>query len=276
MNISKSFGNFDRKLFELNREDILKFNGTSKGNQAKWNLDDYWIKRDYLGYESLAEVISSKFLECIEDVDFVRYDFCDIKYNNVIYSDACCSKNFLSTNDSLITVGRLLNIDSAFMKRLLKMECSDRVKFVLDLIEEKTGFDSTDYMGTQMFLDSIIKNEDRHFFNLALVENEYGEFSGCPIFDNGGSLLSDCKMYSMEAPLFVNLRNVKSKPFMSSFNKQANLFRDLNVKPLKINLDQLNEDLGRIEYSSTHELTRALHVLKLGLKEMEGLTWEKI
>lgn len=57
-------------MFEVNEDSILTFQGTSKGNQAKWNIDDCWVKRDYLGYESLAEVVTSKFFECVEDLDF--------------------------------------------------------------------------------------------------------------------------------------------------------------------------------------------------------------
>lgn len=34
----------------------------SKGDQRKWKIDNLWYKADYMGYESLAEVLVSKLL----------------------------------------------------------------------------------------------------------------------------------------------------------------------------------------------------------------------
>ena len=275
MEKSNRFNN-SSKLFEVSDNNILTFQGTSKGNQAKWSIGDYWIKRDYLGYESLSEVITSKFLECVDGIDFVKYDFCSIKYNNVIYKDACCSRDFLEHGESLITFGRLLNVDNSFMKSLLKVDGKSRVRFIIDSIESKTGLNTTNYVGRQIYLDSIIKNEDRHLFNLALLEDCNGKFRECPVFDNGGSLLSDTRQYNLDTPLFINLRTVKSKPFNTDFKKQAQLFKGLNVPPLKIDLDKLNSKLSEITYVDDRVLFRALNTLKLGLKEMEGLSWEKV
>ena len=39
---------------------------TSKGDQRKWKVDGIWYKADYMGYESLAEVLVSHFLEADE------------------------------------------------------------------------------------------------------------------------------------------------------------------------------------------------------------------
>ncbi|MCD8121758.1 MAG: hypothetical protein LUE65_05885 [Clostridiales bacterium] len=35
---------------------------SSKGNQLKWMIHDNWYKADYMGYESLSEVIVSSLL----------------------------------------------------------------------------------------------------------------------------------------------------------------------------------------------------------------------
>ena len=34
----------------------------SKGDQRKWKIENLWYKADYMGYESLAEVLVSKLL----------------------------------------------------------------------------------------------------------------------------------------------------------------------------------------------------------------------
>ena len=36
---------------------------TSKGDQRKWEIDGIWYKADYMGYESLAEVLVSRLLK---------------------------------------------------------------------------------------------------------------------------------------------------------------------------------------------------------------------
>lgn len=36
---------------------------TSKGDQRKWKINDIWYKADYMGYESLSEVLISTLLQ---------------------------------------------------------------------------------------------------------------------------------------------------------------------------------------------------------------------
>ena len=36
---------------------------TSKGDQRKWRMNDIWYKADYMGYESLSEVLISALLQ---------------------------------------------------------------------------------------------------------------------------------------------------------------------------------------------------------------------
>lgn len=46
-----------------NHSPFHKTGHTSKGDQRKWKVGDRWYKADYMGYESLAEVLVSHFLE---------------------------------------------------------------------------------------------------------------------------------------------------------------------------------------------------------------------
>ena len=45
-----------------NHSPFHKTGHTSKGDQRKWKVGDRWYKADYMGYESLAEVLVSHFL----------------------------------------------------------------------------------------------------------------------------------------------------------------------------------------------------------------------
>lgn len=49
-----------------NHSPFHKTDHTSKGDQRKWKVEDRWYKVDYMGYESLAEVLVSHFLEADE------------------------------------------------------------------------------------------------------------------------------------------------------------------------------------------------------------------
>lgn len=42
---------------------LHKTGHTSKGDQRKWKIEDTWYKADYMGYESLAEVMVSALLD---------------------------------------------------------------------------------------------------------------------------------------------------------------------------------------------------------------------
>ena len=53
-----------------------------------------------------------------------------------------------------------------------------------------------------MTIDAVFVNEDRHMHNVAVLMSQKGEFSYCPIFDNGAGLLSDT---SMDYPLGTDL-----------------------------------------------------------------------
>ena len=43
-----------------NHSPFHKTGHTSKGDQRKWKVGDRWYKADYMGYESLAEVLDKE------------------------------------------------------------------------------------------------------------------------------------------------------------------------------------------------------------------------
>ena len=42
------------KYFNVSDEDTFVLSSSSKGNQVKWFKDNYFIKQDTMGYESIA------------------------------------------------------------------------------------------------------------------------------------------------------------------------------------------------------------------------------
>lgn len=81
---------------------------SSKGNQFKWCEDNQWYKMDYLGYESLAEIIVSWLLNYTNVENFVVYHHDHVFYNEEI-ENACVSDNFLNEGDEIITIEKLIH-----------------------------------------------------------------------------------------------------------------------------------------------------------------------
>ena len=79
---------------------------TSKGDQRKWEIDGIWYKADYMGYESLAEVLVSRLLKKSSlKYAFVTYDLTKIEYNNSSIN-ACVSQDFRKEGKIISSVHR--------------------------------------------------------------------------------------------------------------------------------------------------------------------------
>ena len=76
---------------------------TSKGNQAKYTNGEIWVKTNYLGYEDIAEYVCGRLLSCSNHEDFVQYELCTIDGE-----EACYSKDFLASDETILTLGRIL------------------------------------------------------------------------------------------------------------------------------------------------------------------------
>ena len=114
---------------------------SSKGNQQKWLVNDFWYKADHMGYEGLCEVIVSELLKKSNITDFAEYfpikiEFAGRKLNG------CYSKNFRQKNESIVTLEHLSKqwLASSMAKNLLKYDdVKDKISRTVDFIENKTG-----------------------------------------------------------------------------------------------------------------------------------------
>ena len=62
-----------------NHSPFHKTGHTSKGDQRKWKVGDRWYKADYMGYESLAEVLDKE--EMIIPASFIEKGRDGISWN---------------------------------------------------------------------------------------------------------------------------------------------------------------------------------------------------
>lgn len=130
-------------------------------------------------------------------------------------------------------------------------------------------------IGKMLLLDALILNEDRHFNNICFVIESNGSLRLTPIFDNGGALLSDTRDYPLITQDFINIRNVKSKPFSTRFSNQIKGVLKLGVFPLKIDRNKLVKDL-KVHSQYEPYLEQAIRVVNIRLNELEGKAWQSI
>lgn len=268
------------RTFFLKESDRFEVSTTSKGNQIKWLVKDedgklLYIKADQFGYESISEALVSEFLRFVEGVSFVDYSFCRVNEDSKWYN-CCYSENLLAEGEDLTSLYRLLKSRGIDVDRLYK-DCSGKelALRVISLVREVTGYDITDYLKTILSIDWLILNEDRHLNNIALVVGEDGKYRDAPLFDNGLSLLSDVVMYPTTVSEGVLIKQVKSKPFSTSFKKQVRYLSDevnlrVDFKGFKKELDSCCVPFNEAGF------LRARRVLLGNLSRLEGIVWERL
>lgn len=210
---------FETQIVAQNRK-------SSKGNQLKWCDGEFWYKADYAGYEGFSEYVVSHLLQklSLRNEEYVLYDTEQIKYKAQIFN-GCRSRNFINEDWQIITLERLFQ---SFMGESLNSciyriaEHEDRLRFMVEQTERITGLNNFgEYISKVLTVDSFFLNEDRHTHNLAVLMNGSGQYTYCPIFDNGAGLLSDTTMdYPLNSDVYELEELPKSKTFCKEFDEQ--------------------------------------------------------
>ena len=238
-------------MVELFEQDIRKNDRqSSKGNQLKWENQGIWYKADYTGYEGLAEYVISHLLKkstLLED-EFVVYNLEEIRYKATTYTGVR-SDNFLQDDWQLITLERLFQqfFGQSLYKAIYKIEGNEnRLLFLTDQVDRMTGLKNFGiYLNKLFTIDAFFLNEDRHTHNIAVLMNSKGEFSYCPIFDNGAGLLSDLQMdYPLGNDVYDLMQQAKAKTICQDFDEQLDLSEKLYGGNLKFTFTK--DDVGRI------------------------------
>lgn len=225
---------------------------SSKGNQEKWfdKETGKWYKVDRMGYEALSETVISRLLQYSNintetPFTFVSYDVEKVNVHSR-ERNACVSNNFLGEKQSIVTVSHILkqSVSKDYMKKLKNLSSDKkRIEYLAETVKEITGlYDFPAYLTLLFEIDALFVNDDRHLNNIAVIE-ENGEFSYCPVFDNGAGLLSDVFDFPMDISPQGLLKTVKARPFNLSFNRQKNIVTELYGRQLDIKKIKRNEIL---------------------------------
>lgn len=222
--------------YELDNQYLVRTSGTSDGTQDKYFKDNKWFKLDRYGGEGIAETIASMILKNsgLQSDKFVEYHPCLINGK-----PGCYSENFLTDEDSFITLYRLYkNVTGKDLAAVTsKMDYDDGIEYVLNFVKQQTGLDLHEYLANTFALDKIILNEDRHFNNLGIIYNEK-EFLPAPIFDNGKSFLIGNKVSEQVTGIEEKIKCAYAKCFNPSFEINYNYLKKFCT--LKISPDFIN------------------------------------
>lgn len=238
------------ELFEQNIRTVNR--QSSKGNQLKWENAGVWYKADYFGYEGLAEYVVSNLLKLssLDESEFVMYRPEQIKYKKSIFNGVS-SDNFIEDDWQIITLERLFKTKygrSLYEEIWHIKNCSDRYKFICDIVKNMTGLISFDkYLSKLLTIDAFFLNEDRHMHNIAVLMNSKQEFDYCRIFDNGACLLSDTTMdYPLGSDIYELINECHSKTFSRSFDEQLDVAEMISGENLRFNFTK--KDVKEIIY----------------------------
>ena len=238
----------------------------SRGNQAKYLYNGNWVKTDFLGYEGLAEVIACRLAKAL-DIPCVEYRPCRIITPRWSLN-GCISEDY-AKGSAEASLGLILDntMPRDFSVTSLKTT-RDRVEAVCKAAERLMPREELlDYLNTMLTFDSIIFNEDRHFYNIIFLVNEDGTLRRAPLFDNGAGLLSDQMMdYGMSMPLLTCINKVKAKPFSTDFRKQVSYLNSICGDPFEGISSVTIHTSDLYDYYPADHVSRALAALRLGLE----------
>lgn len=255
---------------ELDKYSPLHKTGhTSKGDQRKWKIENLWYKADYMGYESLAEVLVSKLLDRSElSYPFVRYEPVQIEYKEQVIS-GCVSEDFLKKNEILIPVEKLYRqyMGESLAIRLTDFEeVTERIQYMVEQVERITeieGFGK--YITVMLEIDAFFVNEDRHTNNIAVIYNEKTQrYSLSPLFDQGLCIFADTSVdYPLELSYEACLEKIESKPFSMDFDIQLEAAEELYGTQIdfNFNIEDVNAILDSVDGMYSEEICNRIREL---------------
>lgn len=271
---------------EMRQDDLeIGYGHSSKGNQMKWYQDGYWYKADQFGYESLAEVVTSRLLKESSVQNAVLYEPVVIRYKGKDYR-GCRSENFRKKEEVLVTLERLFRSHTTIglAKQLSRMpSVKERIKYTEEIVCNITRLgDFGKYIATMLEMDAFFLNEDRHTNNISILYNKENDtYRLCPFYDMGLSLFADTKVdFTLDKNYFYCKEKIVAKPFSRDFDEQMDAANDLYGSHLKFAfstnqiaqvIDDLREEwllteadiaIGRVNGYSGNELKRVEETLR--------------
>lgn len=249
----------------MKRDERRKQMTPSAGNQRKWKTIEGYVKLDLMGYESIAETLTSRLLSYSNASNlqgYVEYSQCFVLEDGVELGIGCFSKNFISDMEQEFTAMKILEM--GLMQMGLNKQ--DFIKFIMDTLSIPYDEISSE-LEFMLCVDAITKNEDRHFGNIVFLRDAQGKFRLSPMFDNGDSGLSDLTLYQITANVEQCYKRVLAKPFKLQHIRQLSGRTELTI--------DFDRFVGETAVSGAYA-ERCKKCFIDGLEETEGVAWRRI
>lgn len=237
---------------------------SSKGNQEKWFDHGRWYKLDQFGYEALTETFTSTILERSNIEQDTPFQFARYRMERLHVHGrdrtGCSSENFLGSGQAIVTLSHLFRQHLGRpLKEELERLSSDkkRIAYLAEETAAITGLQGfPEYLTLLFEIDSLVLNDDRHLNNIAVIEQN-GRYDYCPIFDQGAGLLSNVQFSPMDIVPSALIRELRARPFNTTFNRQLHTVQELYGKQLRLprfTRDELMQDLRPLlEYYASRD-----------------------
>lgn len=229
-----------------NIERIQTDTTSSKGNQNKWHINGKWYKMDNMGYEGLAEIITSEMLKKSNIFAYVPYHFAKLSLYDKEYN-GCFSKEIKNDGETLIPLERLIRQKKGInlAEKLNKIATPiEKIEYTINLLSSIGVKNAGEKMTFILELDALTLNQDRHTNNISFIKKEDGTIDFAPVYDNGDAFLSDEMYYPLNKPVNELIRKVTAKPFSGSFIRQMTDSEKLYGKQIQLSFTQ--KDLQQI------------------------------
>ena len=242
---------------KIKKCDIVKYINLKQGCFQKGK---YWYKINLVGCEADAEYLATVVLKNSNISNYVSYQKSQIEK-----IDVCTCEDFLQKDEIYITFEEVcFKYQGELLTDLIKRyrTCKDRINKTIEIINNYTYLDITDYLRDILSLDRLLLNEDRHFKNLGVIRNiNTRKYKIAPIFDNGRSLGSDFRKFLPDMNYYDIIKLSVSRPFSLNFEEQVAVLGNHII----INYNSLGNELDSIPNS------RAKEVLKIQLERYKKI-----
>lgn len=248
----------------------VRLGGSSKGCQDKYYSDGFWYKQDSVGYESIAEVLSSRVVRST-NANLIMTDYEPVMIRTKRKSElGCRSNSFLAECEIEYTLARAL--EGMLQTRYHSQNFPQGITLLEQTISFFKGFENSqqliDQLSCLLQLDRLLLNVDRHLNNIVLLTHSDG-LTELVSFDYGDSLAADIT-FDFDASLSYQecIAKACARPFSSSFDTQCKMIEKYSNFVLFATHDSLcisdvqhlvpvsvfNRMLNIIEYSFKHYL----------------------
>ena len=237
---------------------------SSKGNQEKWLDNGRWYKLDQFGYEALTETFTSILLEHSNIEKDTPFQFTRYRMERLHVHGrertGCSSKSFLHPGQAIVTLSHLFrqHLGRPLSEELERLSSDKkRIAYLAEETAAITGLDAfPEYLTLLFEIDSLVLNDDRHLNNIAVIEQD-GRYDYCPIFDQGAGLLSNVQFSPMDIAPPALIRELKARPFYTTFNRQLHTVQGLYGKQLQLprftHNDLMNKLQPLLEYYASRD-----------------------